>query len=257
MPVIESHEEVQKKIDFSTLVFEKPAYGAVKLSVLFFFRRIFTIKKFRVVNNYLIALIVAWTLAFFFADLFSCGVHPEANWDPQAKEKYHCINLFAMLLTFAVTDVVTDIAILWMPYPQIKNLHMSTRDRWGLAGIFLMGTLDLVIGIVRLGFIVANQSESTFSGRGKHMLMSSYSYSSDKLEFQSARVHCANVLDGRRGCHWCDCSQFTCTGSSLQGEGKAGLKILVSQEALFSVGSPFVARGECHCTDRTDNLSVI
>ena len=158
-PIQPSHEVPQKKLDYATLAFEKPAYGAIKLSVLLFYRRIFTLRKFRIVNNFLIALIVCWTVAYFFADVFSCGAHPEANWDPAAKAKTYCINLWVMLLTFAITDVLTDVAILWMPYPEIKRLQMSSSDKWGLAGIFLLGTIDLIIGIVRLGFIIATQSK--------------------------------------------------------------------------------------------------
>jgi len=158
--LIDSDRSVtQSKIDYSNVVFEKLAYAAIKLSVLFFYRRIFTVKRFRIVNNWLIALIVVWAAAFCAADAFVCGVHPEAQWDPIAKKKYHCINVFYVLLVFAVTDVVTDIAILVTPYPQIKKLHVTKREKWGLAGVFLLGALDLLIGIVRLGFIVGTQSE--------------------------------------------------------------------------------------------------
>jgi len=158
LPINPLHEVPQKKIDYATIVIEKFAYGAVKLSLLFFYRRIFTLQRFRRINNVIIALIVAWTLAYFFASVFSCGAYPQANWDPEAKTKTTCINLFTMLLSFAITDVLTDAAIMWMPYPEIKRLQLSSRDKWGLSGIFLLGTLDLLIGVVRLGFIVATQT---------------------------------------------------------------------------------------------------
>lgn len=156
-PTIDSHLAAQSKLNYVTLVIEKPGYGAIKLSVLFFYRRIFTLGRFRIINDIMVGVIVAWTLAFFFADIFNCGADVSANWDPKAKETAHCINLFILLLVFAVTDVVTDMAILWMPYPQIKKLQMSLRERWVISGVFMLGLLDLFIGIVRMGFVIAGE----------------------------------------------------------------------------------------------------
>jgi len=153
-----AHEVAQGKIVFAQIVFEKPTFGIIKLSVLFFFRRIFTLAKFRKMNNWLIVLIVAWTIAFLFVDLFQCGSQIDANWDKSIKAQAHCINEFAMLLAFAVTEVITDMLILWTPYPQIRNLQLPKREKWALAGIFLLGTLDLMIGIVRLAFIIVTQT---------------------------------------------------------------------------------------------------
>lgn len=155
----ESRELPQRKLVYSVLIFEKPAYGTIKLSVLLFYRRIFTIGRFRAINNYLIALVVAWTLAFFLADFLACGSRIDANWLPEAESQPYCVNLFVLLLLFAITDILTDISIMWMPYPEIKKLHLPAKDRWGLAGVFLLGTIDLITGIVRLGFVIANQSK--------------------------------------------------------------------------------------------------
>ena len=56
-------------------------YGMMKLSVLFFFRRIFNIHKgFRIFNNMMIALITLWTISYLFAEIFECGLHPDVQW---------------------------------------------------------------------------------------------------------------------------------------------------------------------------------
>jgi len=157
-PIIESHQTAQSKIDYAMLVFEKPAYGAIKLSVLFFYRRIFTLGMYRTITNWLIGVVIAWTLTFFLGDILNCGTHPQANWNPELKARVHCDNLYAFLLVFAVTDVVTSMAILWIPYPQIRKLYMDPKERWALAGVFLLGSLDLIIGLVRMSFIIANET---------------------------------------------------------------------------------------------------
>ncbi|KAK6193491.1 hypothetical protein LQW54_012407 [Pestalotiopsis sp. IQ-011] len=80
---VNAAEEIiaSRKIDWCMIVIEKPAFGFIKLSILFFYRRIFGIwPNVRHLNTFLIGLVAAWTLAFLVADLLLCGVHPELNW---------------------------------------------------------------------------------------------------------------------------------------------------------------------------------
>ena len=46
-----------------------------------------------------------------------------------------------LLLWFAITDVLGDIAVLALPYPCIRKLHMSGRAKVELSFVFLLGTL--------------------------------------------------------------------------------------------------------------------
>ena len=45
------------------------------------------------------------------------------------------------LLWFAITDVLTDTAVLALPYPCIRQLQMSRRLKVELSFVFLLGTL--------------------------------------------------------------------------------------------------------------------
>jgi len=161
-PVPDSHMLPQKKLDFAQLVFEKPAYGAIKTSVLLFYRRIFIGHRFRIINNWLLALITAWWLTFFLADLFLCGVHPDANWDATEKAKGYCLSTWVVSFVFSITDVITDAAIIWLPYPEIARLHLTTRKKWEVASVFMLGGLDFLIGLVRFGIIIATQTVPAF-----------------------------------------------------------------------------------------------
>lgn len=72
---------VEHMMDYAMITTEKFAYGAVKLSLLFFFRRIFGVwPTFRAINNAMIAVVALWSLGFFFAAAFICGAHPERYW---------------------------------------------------------------------------------------------------------------------------------------------------------------------------------
>ena len=120
------------KIDYAVLIFEKVTYSTIKLSVLFFFRRIFGKNEtFRIVNNILIAVITIWGLTFLFTDAFICGADSHLG--------HPCAANSWVSLWFAITDVISDIMILALPYPMIRKLQMARREKIGLSAIFLLG----------------------------------------------------------------------------------------------------------------------
>ena len=68
-----------------------------------------------------------------FTEAFECG-----------SDSFHghpCAPIISLALWFAITDVLGDIAILALPYPCIRALQMSRRDKIGLSAIFMLGTL--------------------------------------------------------------------------------------------------------------------
>lgn len=120
----------------------------------------------------MISIMSLWTIAFFITSIFECGVHPSVLWSyTEAEDKARlCIDTSMLLLLFAITDVLGDIAILAMPLRPIYHLQKTKSERLGLAGIFLLGTLldscylentlgsnwlhrSTVAGIVRLGSV--------------------------------------------------------------------------------------------------------
>lgn len=104
----------------------------------------------------MIALIALWATAFLLASIFVCGAAPQQLWDRSTfygKRAHDCGNTSMLLLWFAITDVVGDIAILALPFPRICRMRVSKRDKLGISAILLMGTLSTIAGIVRLGFV--------------------------------------------------------------------------------------------------------
>ena len=117
------------QIDSATIIIEKFTYTCIKLSVLFFYRRIFAQRKsFRIANSILIALITLWGLIFLVLQVVL-----ESD-DPHISQEW-------LLLWFAITDVLGDVAVLTLPYPCIRKLQMRRRAKVGLTAIFLLGTL--------------------------------------------------------------------------------------------------------------------
>ncbi|KAJ4408245.1 hypothetical protein N0V82_009731 [Gnomoniopsis sp. IMI 355080] len=72
---------VEHMMDYAMEVTEKFAYGSVKLSLLFFFRRIFGVfPRFMIINDVMIGVVALWTLTFLMQGVLICGKHPERYW---------------------------------------------------------------------------------------------------------------------------------------------------------------------------------
>ncbi|KAL4864239.1 hypothetical protein BDV12DRAFT_176447 [Aspergillus spectabilis] len=126
----------------------------IKLSILFLYRRIFSVPKFRCTNNFIIALCLVWCLVGVICDLLYC-IPIRQQWDPTAGGQCFDFSLYFLIMTLA--DLLIDIIILSLPMSPIIRLHLSWRKRVGLAGIFLLGAFVLVTGAVRI-FYVYNPS---------------------------------------------------------------------------------------------------
>lgn len=133
---------LSSKINYSQLIMEKIAYGCIKLSFLFFYRRIFGLwPVFRKIDNFFIVFVSAWALAYFISAIFVCGVHPAIQWSDYSNRAEQCYNIGDVLFSYAVTNVFTDVAVLCLPFAYVHRLQMSSRKKWAVAGVFLLGFL--------------------------------------------------------------------------------------------------------------------
>ena len=132
---------LEYKVQLATLIIEKPAFGFIKLSLLFFYKRIFAPWRiFRILNYVMVGVVVVWFLSFMTADLLICGSHPEYSWlIDQTIALHHCGNKGILLLMFGATSVLTDLLVLLLPLLYVQKLQMSTLKKWAAAGVFFLG----------------------------------------------------------------------------------------------------------------------
>ena len=105
-------------------VLQVPTLGLIKLSFIFFYRRIFEKRaspRFHIVSLIVIFVVAAWTISFFFSLLFICGTDFVAYWTSTVVEKEHCVNTNELHSAFAITDVITDVLVISMPLPMVRN----------------------------------------------------------------------------------------------------------------------------------------
>ncbi|KAI1124348.1 hypothetical protein F5Y10DRAFT_249614 [Nemania abortiva] len=149
-PVTTELEHLAQKYKYAFQTTEKVAFGLIKLSLLFLWKRIFIqAKRFVLLCWIMIGIITAWSLAFFFATVFQCGTRWRMNWAPIAIFLTQCVNTLDLLTVFTATDIVTDFIIILMPVPMIWKLHMPTKRKIGITSIFMVGFFTIGAGIAR------------------------------------------------------------------------------------------------------------
>ena len=98
------------------------AYGCIKLSVLFFYRRIFvkgTSRAFDIVTKASIGITAAWMIIFFLLQLFMCGGHIDWNWGPFI-ELEKCLDGFTYNNAFFISDLIADVLVICLPIPLVS-----------------------------------------------------------------------------------------------------------------------------------------
>lgn len=100
------------------------ALACIKLSLIFYYRSIFNTGQgktvFSVVSIFLILFTIIWAISFFFAFLFNCGAHPEANWTTYQMNLQYCWPESSFLLVYSWSDFIMDLAVFLLPIAPVR-----------------------------------------------------------------------------------------------------------------------------------------
>ncbi|KAL2043609.1 hypothetical protein N7G274_003916 [Stereocaulon virgatum] len=128
------------------------AYGFIKLSATFFYRRIFVAQAwsaFDIVTKITITFIIMWTIGFFLVNVFGCGKHFSSNWGTFQKYE-QCVDGVPELTGMIISDFITDLIVLILPFPIIWRLHMTTTRKFAVTVILLLGASSLGASLARM-----------------------------------------------------------------------------------------------------------
>ncbi|KAJ5586843.1 uncharacterized protein N7459_002608 [Penicillium hispanicum] len=140
--VLEKGLYVNEILDFPFTV--TPA----KISILFFYVRIFSIPKFRIFAYIVGAIVLGHGIGVFFAAVFQCS--PVAfTWDKTIPGG-SCFNQEAFYRYVSPPNILTDVLLLIMPMPFVWKLHTQVGHKVALTGVFLLGSLGTVASILRM-----------------------------------------------------------------------------------------------------------
>lgn len=113
----------------------------VKMSLLYFYLRIFPDAKTRYVLWATMAFNGIYGLAFVFAAIFSCTPisYFWVKWDGEHEGR--CININVLGWSHAAISIALDLWMLAIPLSQLRGLHLHWKKKVGVGIMFFVGTL--------------------------------------------------------------------------------------------------------------------
>ena len=137
-------------IELVYLVIGVVAIGLVKISVIYFYRRIFSTPKFKLLCNVYIAILILWTITMFIALLSQCGAHLPALFTINGFFRY-CHASHPIGYAFVTSDCITDFITVCLPIPMVGSQILSHRT-WSFshrARLLLLLLLPFAAGSIR------------------------------------------------------------------------------------------------------------
>ncbi|KAJ1715002.1 hypothetical protein AFGD_004086 [Aspergillus flavus] len=120
---------------------------SIKISILLLYRRIFSVRNFRIASLITGGLVVSWCLAVFITVLLQC--RPIAlNWNKTLEGT--CIDPKQFFFGNAISNLLIDVVILALPIPMVLQLQLRLSQKLTILGIFLLGGFVCVASIMRV-----------------------------------------------------------------------------------------------------------
>jgi hypothetical protein len=114
--------------------------AAAKCSLALFYSRLNPNKVFQAFVWSTLVVTLSAYISIFFSLLFACKPIA-ASWDPLLLPIAVCINRGGIYIAQAVIGIVTDVLLLALPIPTVLKLQMPTKQKFGLVGIFAVGSM--------------------------------------------------------------------------------------------------------------------
>jgi HAMP domain-containing protein len=153
---IDSNTESALLVMCTTLTYI-PTTILSKLTLCFFYFRLSPSRWYQY-SVYFTGIICTISLVgIWFSVIFACKPIA-AGWDVRLSVDADCINRPPIYITQAAFGSVTDLMLLLLPIPTVVGLQMSTRQKFGLLGLFAIGSITLITSIVRLVLLLPSLS---------------------------------------------------------------------------------------------------
>ena len=130
-----------------------------KLSILSFYARIFTVRRFRYAVIIVGVICIAWFIGGIVPTVVQCAPI-EQVWI--GDENRSCVNINQMFTAITISNLLTDVLVLCLPITTVWNLKLEVKTRVALVCIFLMGGLVCVCSLIRI--ITPTWVERDFTG---------------------------------------------------------------------------------------------
>lgn len=134
-----------------------PTTPIIKLSVIFFYRRIFVVRKFKMITTILATVLACYyVISFLLVMFFQCKPLRKA-WDPATHG--YCAAPRTRILAWQGINTGFDFTILLLPLPMLWRLNRPWQDRLELSGVFMVGAFVCGASVYRIVTLVKINNE--------------------------------------------------------------------------------------------------
>ena len=110
----------------------------IKISIIIFYRRVFSTRQFRIATDVLIGIVTAWGVAKFLYASLQCQRLAKAL---DTLLTGQCFNAMQYITGISAVNIVLDFAILLLPMRMVWNLQRPWQDKLALSAVFMIGAL--------------------------------------------------------------------------------------------------------------------
>ncbi|KAM0238300.1 hypothetical protein ACHAP5_008765 [Fusarium lateritium] len=141
------------KLSYMYSFFFATAVFTTKVSILLFYRRIFTCSglSFRIAFWFCTVLVVSYPIIFTLTMGFAC--RPLSHFWTQFKgTKGTCVDVGQFYVILAIINLLTNVIVLLIPVPEVIKLQMSRGKKAAVFGILALGGLVCIASAIRWRF---------------------------------------------------------------------------------------------------------
>jgi hypothetical protein len=126
---------------------------AVKTSILVFYLTLTRNQKvFRWANFVTLGVVNAAGLALTFINVFQC-TPVNAVFLSDVPPNAHCIDIVTLYLSSSPVNIITDLAILFLPMPLLTKMRLPYKQKVILVITFSFGFFVAVVDVIRIAFL--------------------------------------------------------------------------------------------------------
>ncbi|KAJ5907884.1 hypothetical protein N7495_000566 [Penicillium taxi] len=141
------------KANYAFTVLYNPALMAVKTSILVFYLTLTRNQKcFRWANYVTIAVVNVAGFSLTMINVFQCRPI-SASFLASAHPHAHCIDILTLYLSSSPVNIVTDLAILFLPMPLLTEMRLPRKQKIILVVTFSFGFFVAVVDVIRIAYL--------------------------------------------------------------------------------------------------------
>ncbi|WPH01065.1 MFS monosaccharide transporter-like protein [Acrodontium crateriforme] len=142
-----------RKADYAFTVLYQPALMAIKTSILAFYLSISTTNRiFKWACIGTLCVVNCGGLALTMLAVFQCRL-VSANFDPVSYKNATCTDIVTIYLSSAPLNIITDVAILFLPMPVLTGMRLPRKTKIILIITFSFGIFVAAVDVVRIAYL--------------------------------------------------------------------------------------------------------